>query len=63
MTGKMRTKGAYRTEKIIMQSCLSILPLMITLFSRGALPLDKNNNERTVIYIILSFETTVLHKP
>lgn len=36
---------------------------MITLPSRGALLLDKNNHEKTVIYIILSFEATVLHKP
>lgn len=63
MAGKMSTKWVYKTEKIIMQGCLSILPLMITLLSRGAPPLDKNNHEKTVIYIILSFETTVLHKP
>lgn len=63
MTGKMSTKRAYKTEKVLMQSFLSILPLMITLLTRGAPPLDKNNHENTVIYIKLSLESTVLHKP
>lgn len=62
MTGKMSTKGTYKTEKVVMQSCLSIL-LMITLLARGAPPLDKNNHEKTVIYIKLSLESTVLQKP
>lgn len=63
MTGKMSTKGAYKTEKVVMQNCLSILPLMINLLARGAPLLDKNNHEKTVIYIKLSLESAVLHKP
>lgn len=62
MTGKMSTKRAYKTEKVVMQSFLSILPLMITLLARGVPLLDKNNHENTVIYIKLSLESTVLHK-
>lgn len=59
----MSPKGAYKIEKLVMQSFLSIISLMITLLARGAPPLEKNNNENAVIYIKLSLESTVLHKP
>lgn len=58
----MSPKGVYKIEKVVMQSFLSIISLMIILLARGAPPLDKNNNENTVIYIKLFLESAVVHK-